>query len=59
MAGGIHAAEEIKVGDVAVKSTSGGGKAATAELRRHFEEMAADLLEPAFVFGQVPPEESP
>jgi len=59
MTGGVFAAEEIKVGDIAVKSSSGGGKAASAELRRHFEGLVADLLEPAFVFGQVSPEEFP
>lgn len=53
LTGGALSAEEIKVGDIALKSSSGGGKAATAQLRTHFGAMAEDLLCPPFVFGQI------
>jgi hypothetical protein len=57
LTGGLHTAEEIKVGDISVKNSAGSGKAATTELRQHFEGLVADLLEPAFVFGQTAPPE--
>lgn len=54
-AGGSSAADEVRVGDITLKSASGtaASQADSQALSQHFLSRVADLLEPPFVLGRT------
>lgn len=56
--GGTFAGEEIKVGDITLKNSSGTAVSGNGDdVRQAIESKAAHLLEPPFVFGRTPHEQ--
>jgi len=61
--GSLASAQDIRVGDITLRESGGGGRGAAAggsALREHFLAGVADLLSPPFVLAGMPgqPEES-
>ena len=59
LGGSLCSAQELRVGDIALRESSGNRAPRGASMREHFLAGVADLLAPRFVMAQVPDGQPP